>query len=119
MKNVKGHFIQFWCSDGFNCADCSCVTDLNVQMDLTIPSVIMIDLNSRFVHALWLSNLRRIFSIVSGNKFSSHGEISQNFPSKMLSYILQHVTQTLSVICSCGLMTSYLCMDIINLVRSL
>ena len=66
MKNVKGQ-LQFWCLHGFNCPDCCCVTDLTVQMDLTIPSVIMIDLNSRFLYALWLSNLRRIFSTVSKN----------------------------------------------------
>ena len=59
--------LQFWCSDRFNCANCCCVTDLTVEMDLTIPSVVMIDLESRFVYALWLSNLRRIFSAVSTN----------------------------------------------------
>ena len=66
MKNVE-EYLQFWCLDGFNCADCCCVTDLTVQVDLTIPSVIMIDLNSRLVYALWLSNPRRIFSAVSTN----------------------------------------------------
>ena len=40
-------------------ADCCCLTDLTVQMDLSY--VIMIDLESRFVYALWLSSLRRIF----------------------------------------------------------
>ena len=48
MKNVKEH-IQFWCLDRFNCADCCCVTDLTVQIDLTIPPAIMIDLNSRCI----------------------------------------------------------------------
>ena len=66
MKNVKGP-LQFWCLDGFNCADYCSVTDLTVQMDLTIPDVIMIGLNSRFVYASWLSNLIRIFSTISTN----------------------------------------------------
>ena len=61
--------------DGFNCADCCCVTDLTVQMDLTISSVIMIDLESRFVYALWLSILRRKF--LQFQQLSSNGEISQ------------------------------------------
>ena len=47
-------------------ADCCCLTDLTVQMDLPYH-VIMIDLESRFVYALWLSNLRRIFFTVSTN----------------------------------------------------
>ena len=70
-------------------------------MDLIILSVIMIDLNSRFVYALSLSNMRSIFSTVSTN--------------------FHHIEKyhELSLICSYGLMTSYLCMDIINLVISL
>ena len=82
-------------------ADCCCLTDLTVQMDLTISSVIMIDLESKFVYALWLSNLRIIFFTVSTNFHH------------MKNY------HRLSLTCSCRLMTSYLCMDIINLVRSL
>ena len=82
-------------------ADCCCLTDLTVQMDLTVSSVIMIDLESRFVYALWLSNLRRIFVTVSTNFHH------------MKNY------HRLSLTCSYRLMTSYLCMDIINLVRSL
>ena len=94
MKNVKA-YLQFWCFDGFNCADCCCVTDLSVQMDLTIPAFIMIDLESRIVYALWLSNLRRIFSTVSTN--------------------FHHMEKyhKLSLPCSYRLMTSYLCMVII------
>ena len=99
MKNVKA-CLQFWCLDGFNCADCCCATDLTVQMDLTIPSVIMIDLESTFVYALWLSNPRRVFSTVSTN--------------------FHHMEKyhKLSLTSSYRLMTRYLCMDIINLVRS-
>ena len=76
------------------------VTDLTVQMDLTIPSVIMIDLESRFVYAFWLSNLKRRFSSVSTNFH------------RMEKY------HKLSLTCSYRLMTGYLCMDIINFVRS-
>ena len=82
-------------------ADCCCLTELTVQMDLIISSVIMIDLESRFVYALWLSNLRRIFFTVSTNFHH------------MKNYY------RLSLTCSYRLMASYLCMDIINLVRSL
>ena len=58
---------MFCCLDGFYCTDCCGVTDLTVQMDLTITLVIIIDLESRFVYALWLLNLKRIFSTVSTN----------------------------------------------------
>ena len=77
-------------------ADCCCLTDLTVQMDLTISSAIMIDLESRFVYALWLSNLTRIFFTVSTN----------------FHHMKNH---RLNLTCSCR----HLCMDIINLVRSL
>ena len=82
-------------------ADCCCLTDLTVQMDLTISSIIMIDLESRFVYALWLSNLRRIFFTVSTN------------------FHHMKIYHRLRLTCSYRLMTSYLCMDVINLVRSL
>ena len=82
-------------------ADCCCPTDLTVQSGFTISTVIMIDLESRFVYALWLSNLGRIFFTVSTN--------------------FHHMNNyhRLRLHCSYRLMTSYLCMDIINLVRSL
>ena len=82
-------------------ANCCYSTDLSVQMDSTILSVIIIDLESRYVYALWLSNLRRLFFTVSTNVYH------------MKNY------HRLSLTCSYRLMTSYICMDIINLVRSL
>ena len=95
MKNV------FWCLDGFNHGQLLLSYRFNCSDGFTISTVIMIDLESRFVYALWLSNLGRIFCTVSTNFHH------------MKNY------HRLSLTCSYRLMTSYLCMDIITLVISL
>ena len=69
MKNV------FWCLHGFNHGRLLLSYRFNSSDGFTISTVIMIDLESRFVYALWLSNLGRIF--FSFNKLSSYEELSQ------------------------------------------
>ena len=95
MKNV------FWCLDGSNHGRLLLSYRFNCSDGFTISTVIMIDLESRFVYVLWLSNLERILFTVSTNFHH------------MKNY------HRLSLNCSYRLMTSYLCMDIITLVRSL
>ena len=95
MKNV------FWCLDGFNHGRLLLSYRFNCSDGFTISTVIMIDLESRFVYVLWLSNLGRIFCTVSTNFHH------------MKNY------HRLSSTCSYRLMTSYLCMDIFALFISL
>ena len=95
MKNV------FWCLDGFNHGRLLLSYRFNCSDGFTISTVIMIDLESRFVYALWLSSLGKIFCTVSTN----------------FHYMKNY--HRLSLTCSYRLIISYLCMDIITLVISL